>query len=53
MNPLTNSTKGQEVMTLTNKAPRVDREHEATLIGSLAVEAKGDDGPGGRGVVRD
>lgn len=47
MNPL---TKGQEVMTLTNKAPRVDRELEATLIGLLAMGAKGDDGPGSRGV---
>lgn len=46
-NPL---TKGQEVTTLTNKAPRVDRELGAMLIGLLAIDAKGDDGPGSRGV---
>lgn len=47
MNPL---TKGQEVTTLTNRAPRVDRELGAVLIGLLAIDAKGDDGPGSRGV---
>lgn len=34
-NPLMNSTKGQEVMTLTNQGPQVDRKHEATPIRQL------------------
>lgn len=33
--PLMNSTKGQEMVTLTNKWPQVDREYEATPIRQL------------------